>query len=203
MIKIKANLIDKRGKLHKGKDLLSGNCVFPFKHSRKMQNNCVDGKTGKWCATKVKKNLSVDKWGYCVDKTISKKKTKKIKPKTSSKSKKVSKLNSANTVKSKKHTPTEIKYCSCLMKVRGNSLKGEKIGSPYAICTSSLYNKKDIKRLKKVKCSKYYQFDIYPLKYLQAYAIEKKVPYKTKSGKMYTKPVLLKHINKYVSKKKD
>ena len=64
--------VDKFGKTHKGKDIQTGPCVFPYKHGRKLikeKDGCVDGKTGKWCATdideKTKKTL---KWAYCKDK---------------------------------------------------------------------------------------------------------------------------------------
>ena len=97
-----------------------------------------------------------------------------------------------------KLTKKERKYCSCLMKVRGKSYqKTKKITSPYAICTNSLYNREKKKRNKIVKCSKYYKFKNYSLQYLQAYALEKKIPIKSKSRKAYSKSILLKKIIKY------
>lgn len=254
---IRANLKDKNGKIKKGKDLMAGDCIFPFKYKGKVQNGCVKGNTGDWCATEVKDNKTVRKWAYCnvngkkvridlrrtkvkvfdpTEKKVLKKSStktpatqKKVLKKSSTKipatQKKVLKKSSKGYLATEKkklkkssddplsadrvlknnkdHNQTEAKYCSCLMKVRGNSLKNEKITSPYGICTSSLYNKQDKVRMKRVRCSKYYNFNLYPINYLQAYAIEKKIPYKTKSGNMYSKAVLLKHIGKYLESKND
>ena len=382
---IRANLKDKNGKVKKGKDMMAGDCVFPFKFKGQLQNKCVIGKTGDWCATEISDKKAVRKWGYCningkkvrIDlrrtkvrtydptekkelkkssdgkrwvkdtksqvkdcplgkvlnqktgrcvikpqtlkldswqdykknkyllyeeddgfppkhvhdaiykavihksanfekvnqvllkyrkngahdtasqeavslhfnkvhkKTLSQQsssnakvltksgKTQATEKKTLKKSskgtrvtekkalKKSSKGNQATEKKelkkksidplsadrvlsnNKEHNQTESKYCSCLMKVRGNSLKNEKVISPYGICTASLYNKQDKVRMKRVRCSKYYNFNLYPLNYLQAYAIEKKIPYKAKTGNMYSKAVLLKHISKYLEKKDD
>jgi DNA ligase 1 len=57
--------IDKNGKSHNSKDIQTGPCVFPFKYKKNLVNECVDGKTGKWCATSVSKRKTVDKWAYC------------------------------------------------------------------------------------------------------------------------------------------
>ena len=96
----------------------------------------------------------------------------------------------------------EQKYCSCVMKVRGNSYKkSKKVINPYGICTNSLYNLQNKKRTKMIKCTKKYNFKIYSLPYLQAYALEKKLPIKTKSGKLYNKSILVKKLEKYQQKK--
>ena len=106
-------------------------------------------------------------------------------------------LDSKNILDKAKLTKKERKYCSCLMKVRGKSYqKTKKLISPYAICTNSIYNRHKKKRNKVVKCTKYYKFKNYSLQYLQAYALEKKIPIKSKK-KTYSKPVLLKKIIKY------
>lgn len=65
-----ASNIDKFGKVHKGKYVKSGKCVFPFSHKRKMVNKCVDTGKGPWCATSVKKRNVVNTWGYCVDDSV-------------------------------------------------------------------------------------------------------------------------------------
>ena len=52
-----------------------------------------------------------------------------------------------------------------------------------------------------IKCTKKYNFKIYILPYLQAYALEKKLPIKTKSGKLYNKSILVKKLEKYQQKK--
>ena len=59
-------------------------------------------------------------------------------------------------------TKREKKYCSCLMKVRA-TLKKSNPRSPYAICTTSLYNAQNLKRTKRVNCSKNYKFNVYNL----------------------------------------
>ena len=63
---MKTTDIDKFGKLHKSKKILVKPCKFPFKVGNKEYKSCVDGKTGKWCATSVdKKSKKVLTWGYC------------------------------------------------------------------------------------------------------------------------------------------
>ena len=76
---MKTTNVDKNGKEHNTKDILVGECVFPFKHKGKLINQCVEGKTGKWCATKVKKTKTVDKWAYCTGDLASKSKVSKLK----------------------------------------------------------------------------------------------------------------------------
>jgi len=56
--------IDRNGKLKKSKDIVPGKCIFPFKYKNKMVNECVEGKTGKWCPTSIKKNKTTKTWGY-------------------------------------------------------------------------------------------------------------------------------------------
>ena len=64
-MEIIATNIDKFGKTKKSKDIVPGKCIFPFKYKKKNVNECIDGKTGKWCATSLKKNNSAKTWGYC------------------------------------------------------------------------------------------------------------------------------------------
>ena len=51
--------------------------MVQFKFKRQMVNDCVDGKTGLWCATKVDSNGKVLKWAYCPQTKAVVKKTKK------------------------------------------------------------------------------------------------------------------------------
>ena len=44
---------DKHGKIHKSKKMQEGNCQFPFKYNRKLHTECIKGKNGDWCATKI------------------------------------------------------------------------------------------------------------------------------------------------------
>merc|ERR1711871_1601684 len=68
VIMVKTTNIDKYGKKRRGKSLITGDCVFPFKYKGKIHNICVDGKDGKWCATGVDpKRLSVKSWAFCLD----------------------------------------------------------------------------------------------------------------------------------------
>ncbi len=70
-----ANNIDINGKKSKNKDILPGNCIFPFKFKGEQHTKCIEGKRGKWCATKVSKNNYTDKWAYCHDKKKSSKRS--------------------------------------------------------------------------------------------------------------------------------
>ena len=69
--KIQTTNKDKDGKVRKMKDLKTGPCKFPFKNGRKLVNEedgCVEGKTGKWCATEVdEKTKKKVTWAYCKD----------------------------------------------------------------------------------------------------------------------------------------
>ena len=91
------------------------------------------------------------------------------------------------------------KYCSCLMKVRG-TLKKSNPRSPYAICTSSIYNKQNRKRTKRIKCSKYYKFSQYNMRQLGHYAKEKKIKLSNK-GRRLNKKQLITQLIQYNNKK--
>ena len=78
---------------------------------------------------------------------MNKNKSRKIKSKTR-------KLNIDNIIKVySKLSSKEKKYCRCLVKVKSNKIK-----NPYGICTSSIYNKQNKKRKKRINCSKNYNF---------------------------------------------
>ena len=62
---MKATNIDNQGKQRKLKDLVPGNCVFPFKYRRKDVMTCQNKKEGKWCATSTDANGKVETWGFC------------------------------------------------------------------------------------------------------------------------------------------
>ena len=90
-------------------------------------------------------------------------------------------------------TEREKRYCRCLMKVRSKL----KRGSPYAICTNSVYSIQGTKRRKVVKCSEKYDFKKYTMKQLRAYAKEKKIPHSNMN-----KSNLIKKLDKYAKSKK-
>ena len=103
------------------------------------------------------------------------------------------------TIKKKSNlTKREKKYCSCLMKVRA-TLKKSNPRSPYAICTTSLYNAQNLKRTKRINCSKNYNFNVYNLNHLRQYAREKKIKIYEK-GKLLNKSKLIKRLNEYTRK---
>ena len=87
-----ASNIDKSGKVHKGKYVKAGECVFPFRYKNKLYNKCLDTGKGPWCATSIKSKKAIDTWGYCVDddvvmaamnlKKMSKKKSNNVVSKT-------------------------------------------------------------------------------------------------------------------------
>ena len=98
-----------------------------------------------------------------------------------------------------KLTEREKKYCSCLMKVRV-TLKKRNPRTPYAICTNSLYNAQNLKRTKRVDCSKYYKFNKIKLENLRLFAKEKKIKISEK-GKMLNKKQLINRLINYNKKK--
>ena len=75
------------------------------------------------------------------------------------KTKKYNRIKSHLVLKTKKLTPREKRYCSCLMKVRS-----KKVRNPYGICTAAGYNKQGLVRDKQITCSKYYDLSRYPLR---------------------------------------
>ena len=56
---------NKYNKIRKNKDILEGECKFPFKFKGKLYNECIEGKEGKWCATQVNDRRYTKKWGFC------------------------------------------------------------------------------------------------------------------------------------------
>ena len=64
---VKTNNIDKFNKKRKGKDLVIGDCIFPFKYKGILHNECVKGKTGNWCATSIKPTNTTKTWAYCIE----------------------------------------------------------------------------------------------------------------------------------------
>merc|ERR1712167_323620 len=66
-IMVKTTNIDKYGKKRRGKSLVTGDCNFPFRYKGEIHKVCVDGSTGKWCATSTKPNLNTLTWAYCID----------------------------------------------------------------------------------------------------------------------------------------
>ena len=69
---MRASNIDKSGKVHKGKYVKGGECVFPYRYKNKLQNSCVDTGKGPWCATSTKKRDAINTWGYCVNPSVEK-----------------------------------------------------------------------------------------------------------------------------------
>ena len=61
---MKATNIDNKGKIRKSKDILPGNCIFPFKYKGKEYNDCVKGDTGDWCPTSLTGKRTSKTWGY-------------------------------------------------------------------------------------------------------------------------------------------
>ena len=73
---------------------------------------------------------------------------------------------------------SEIKYCSCLMKVRGNSFNEKNLTykNPYGICRKSVL--KNSKKIGRVSCKSYNRKTLIakmPFKLIKAYAVEKKI----------------------------
>ena len=53
---IKTHNIDNKGKVRSIKNIKVGECKFPFKYKNKIYNECVNGKSGDWCATELTKS---------------------------------------------------------------------------------------------------------------------------------------------------
>ena len=109
------------------------------------------------------------------------------------KTNKYNKIKSHLVLKTKKLTPREKRYCSCLMKVRS-----KKVRNPYGICTAAVYNKQGLVRDKQITCSKYYDLSRYPLRILRPFAKEKKI----ENYAILKKAELLKELKKYQEKNK-
>tara|TARA_B110000285_G_C14734154_1_gene427817 strand:+ start:248 stop:562 length:315 start_codon:yes stop_codon:yes gene_type:complete len=90
----------------------------------------------------------------------------------------------------------ERKYCSCLVKVRGKSLKKNKIQNPYGICTKSVYSSRKKTMKYRPSCLKNYDFNKLSYAQLKGLIIEKKI---NNSGR--TKIKLINILNKYLKDK--
>lgn len=107
----------------------------------------------------------------------------------------------------------ERKYCSCVMKVRGNHFKRKvtdvkkskkkDLINPYGICNKSVLRNKKYSAIKskRIACSLNYKFEKYPIEYLQAYALEKNIDIVTKTGRLKSRSTLLKKIKSKINKK--
>lgn len=62
--------INSKGKSRKFKKIVPGKCIFPVRFKGKIFNECINGHTGKWCATKLTKKGTTDTWAYCVDSSV-------------------------------------------------------------------------------------------------------------------------------------
>ena len=63
---VKTNNIDKFNRVRKEKNIVTGDCIFPFKYKGVLHNKCVAGNTGNWCATSIKPTKTSKTWAYCV-----------------------------------------------------------------------------------------------------------------------------------------
>ncbi len=91
-MEIFASRVNNKGIPKYGKNIEEGKCIFPFKFNRKIWNDCIEGKEGKWCATQVDSNGKYIKYAFCPSKTT-KSKTPVKKTSSSKKSKKNSSKN--------------------------------------------------------------------------------------------------------------
>ena len=108
-----------------------------------------------------------------------------------------------------------LKYCSCLMKVRGKNTeirttrkktkvkrKTSKAGTaynPYGICKASVMRGMSPK--KNMPCGLIYDFNLYTNRELKAYALEKGLPLRHK-GKPVTRRLLLSRLKNKAAKEK-
>jgi DNA ligase (NAD+) len=73
---MEAIIFNNAGKEEKNKKVKAGKCIFPFKYKHQEHNECIDSDKGKFCATSVNKNNTLETYGYCVEKNETKKKSK-------------------------------------------------------------------------------------------------------------------------------
>lgn len=63
---MKATSINKFGHQEKNKNILEGNCIFPFKYKNQQHERCIELGKGEVCATEVNTNTgTMTKYGYC------------------------------------------------------------------------------------------------------------------------------------------
>lgn len=108
-----------------------------------------------------------------------------------------------------------LKYCSCLMKVRGKNTtfkntrkktkvkkvksKAGNVYNPYGICKASVM--RGISPKRNMPCGLIYNFDLYTNRELKAYAVEKGLSLRHK-GKPITRRLLLNRLNNKAKKEK-
>ena len=64
--KIKASNEDWNGNIIDRPTIRAGTCKFPFLYNDELVNECIPGKLGWWCATKVdKESKGIKKIGFC------------------------------------------------------------------------------------------------------------------------------------------
>ena len=105
----------------------------------------------------------------------------------------------------------ERKYCSCIMTVRGNHFKKKlkslkkarksDILNPYGICNNSVLKRRTDSKKKRPNCSVNYNFNSYPIEYLQAYSLEKDLPILNRKNKPLSKSRLLNNIKNKLAQK--
>jgi hypothetical protein len=61
-----ASRLNKKNRIHKSKNVKSGDCIFPFMYKKKEHNKCLDTGNGEWCPTSLTKSRTPKTWGYCV-----------------------------------------------------------------------------------------------------------------------------------------
>ena len=63
---MKATRKNKKGKIEKNKDVMEGDCIFPFKKKSILYNDCMTTEKGDICATEINpKTKTLKKYGYC------------------------------------------------------------------------------------------------------------------------------------------
>jgi hypothetical protein len=93
----------------------------------------------------------------------------------------------------------ERKYCSCVAKARAKSFKYGTKANPYAVCTSTLYNKKGKTRKSRIDCAKSYNFKNMTDNQLQSYAKEKGLKMSRK-GKSKSRSKLISELKRKLKK---
>ncbi len=62
---MKGDNINNLGKVEKNKNVMSGDCIFPFKYKKNTHDKCLDTDKGPICATSVSERGTLKTYGYC------------------------------------------------------------------------------------------------------------------------------------------
>ena len=141
---MKGTNVNDKGKVEKNKNVLPGDCIFPFQYKKHKHDTCVETDKGKICATSVSKRGTLKTYAYCpklssstkklIQKNPSSRSTRKSSMKTRS-NEYPSTTSSTKVVKSSQNSKKNSKQNS-----KQNSKKNSKKSSEKILKTNSPLN---------------------------------------------------------------